>query len=97
MATARYVLEATWNGYRSGQERVCHREIITTSLPALYKRVTWVPFSDGTGMSITFRKALPREKVQQNLSYREMINDAVFAGQTHESIKALRKAQRSAA
>lgn len=42
----RYVLEATWRGYRSSHDRPCHREVITK--PEAYEGLALINFTDGT-------------------------------------------------
>ena len=57
----RYVLEATWRGYRSNQDRPCHREVITK--PEAYEGLALINFTDGTLMRVSIRPCKPREKV----------------------------------
>ena len=73
----RFVVEATWNGYTSGQRRVCHRSV-ETYWRAGYEAIGWHQFSDGTGMSVLVRDAKPRERVEQKLGYSTLLRDLAF-------------------
>lgn len=84
----RYVWEWTWSGYRSGQARVCHREVLTLSEKRLdkYKNLSCVQFGDGTTMSAELRQAKPRERVEQIKGYYSLIRDALYSGKSYYTI-----------
>lgn len=77
---ARYVLEGTWTGYTSAQSRVCHREIINAKRADRLRELHKIVYTDGTSLLIHVREAEYRERVQENLSYRELIRDAERLG-----------------
>lgn len=77
----RFVIEATWSGYRSGQEHVCHREVLTRNRER-YEAIHAICFTDGTYMSISVRDAKPRERVVEKLGYSKVIHGAAGKGLT---------------
>ena len=85
----RYIIEGTWTGYNTSQERVCHREVykthrrVTTSpfLEAI-RRLHAIKFTDNTLLLLSVREAKPREKVQEIHGYTSLIRKAVQSGQT---------------
>lgn len=75
---ARFLVEATWSGYRSSQSRVCHREIIHKRMAERLKKVVGFRFSDGTNMTLEVRQCKPREKVAAILGYSRVIHNASY-------------------
>lgn len=88
---ARYILEGTWSGYHNGQRRVAHREVIETSKPEIYSNLSCIQYSDGTTLSISLRKAAPREKVEILMGYRSLIRDALATGEAYVNVNDLQK------
>lgn len=85
----RYVIEGTWTGYNSSQERVCHREvyrsnrrIATNPFLEAIKRLGAIKFTDNTLLLLTVREAKPREKIQEIHGYTSLIRKAVQCGQS---------------
>lgn len=76
----RYILEATWSGYRAGQSKVCHRERITQKQAEKYNQISGILFTDGTHLSVGVREAKPREKVLEILSYSGILHKAAAKG-----------------
>jgi hypothetical protein len=73
----RFVIEGTWTGYTSAQQRVCHREVTTDKklvdrLLQLHKIV----YTDGTSLLIHVRPTAPRERIKEILGYSSLIRDA---------------------
>lgn len=88
----RFVVEGFWSGYHAGQGHVCYREVVKTSHPERYEAVSAIVFSDNTTMTLTFRPALPRERVQEVKGYHELYQRVVWSGLTgFVSVDALRK------
>lgn len=84
----RYVWEWTWGGYRSGQARVCHREVLKLSDKRVerYKNLFAVQFGDGTTMTAELRQAKPREKITEINSYYSLVRDALYSGKGYYKI-----------
>jgi hypothetical protein len=81
----RYVIEGEWSGYRSSQQRVVHREVYVSHRkisPFIedVRKIHAIQFTDGTSLVLSVREAKPREKVEEKLSYRELIRDAIRTG-----------------
>ena len=76
----RYILEGTWTGYVSRQSRVCHREVINAKRAERLRPLHKIVFTDGTALLIHVREAQPREKVQENHQYCELIREAEARG-----------------
>ena len=70
----RFVVEATWSGYHSGQSHVCHRTV-ETLFRAGYENLHYHHFTDGTGMTITVRDAKPRERIERKNGYGSLLSD----------------------
>lgn len=77
MARKRFVVEAEWSGYTSGQRRVCHRTV-ETLFRAGYEALHSHTFGDGTYMTITVRDAKPRERVQKLNGYGVLLRNAAM-------------------
>lgn len=73
----RFVVEAEWSGYHSGQGHVCHRTV-ETLFRAGYEALRSHAFGDGTYLTITVRDAKPREKVKQLTGYSTLLRDAAM-------------------
>ena len=75
----RYVLEGTWRGYRSSQDRVVHREVVTSKsfLEWLHKTFC-IRYGDGTTLELRTREAKPRERVQAINGYGSLIRDCFY-------------------
>ena len=72
----RYVLEATWRGYRSSQDRPCHRMVITR--PKAYEGLRQINFTDGTAMYVSIRPCKFREKVEPIHGYDETFRNLSY-------------------
>ena len=74
----RYIIEGTWSGYVSSQERVVHRTVHKSSFKKLR---TWVEnnhaiyYTDGTTLHLSVRDAKPRERVKEIKGYISLISD----------------------
>lgn len=77
MSRKRFIVEAEWSGYYSGQRRVCHRTV-ETLFRAGYESLHWHQFTDGTGMRISVRDAKPRERIQTINGYGSVLRDAAM-------------------
>jgi hypothetical protein len=77
MKRKRFVVTAVWSGYHSGQTRVCHRTV-ETLFRAGYEALRWHQFSDGTGLHINVRDALPRERIHTINGYGSILRDAAM-------------------
>lgn len=85
MKPTRFIIEGTWSGYKSSQQKVVHRKVYLASYK---KRRSWaentfsIPFSDGTVLMINVRDCTPRERVEEILGYTKLIDDAFYASLT---------------
>lgn len=77
-STQRFVVEGTWSGYRSGQRRVVHRQVVPRYKAAQLCKVTGFRFTDATTLDLSVRLAAPREKVVPILGYPDMIDKAWY-------------------
>lgn len=79
----RFVIEGTWTGYRSSQQRVCHR---TVHDGALKKMREWaekthsIRFTDGTSLLLNVRDCKRRECVTEIHGYDSLIRDCFVFG-----------------
>jgi hypothetical protein len=87
----RFVVEAEWSGYHSGQRRVCHRTV-ETMFRAGYEALHSHTFGDGTYLSISVRDAKPRERVEQIKGYCGLLRDLAM-----DKWKQLRDARKAVA
>jgi len=85
----RFVLEAEWSGYHSGQRRVCHREVLTRQREA-FEAIKSVRFTDGTYLEVSVRDAEPNERVQEIKSYTEVLHGAAAKGLTGHAIDVMK-------
>jgi hypothetical protein len=73
----RFVIEGTWTGYMSAQQRICHREVTTDKkLVGRLLQLHKIVYTDGTSLLIHVRHAEPRERIKEILGYRSLIRDA---------------------
>jgi hypothetical protein len=79
MATkARYLLEGKWIGYRSSQDRVVHREIITNlELVEWVQNTYCISYTDGTTLQLSARLLEKGERVKEPMrdGYGSLIRD----------------------
>lgn len=73
MSLALYVIEGTWSGYTSAQQRVAHRtvEYLTEAQAAAIPR--FIRYTDGTSLCVLVRRAAPRERVEKIDNYTRLI------------------------
>jgi hypothetical protein len=90
----RYVVEGKWSGYHSGQQRVVYREVIKPNKKSSerWKNLHSIRYTDGTLLCISIREAKPRERIEQKLSYKSLVRDALYSGQFHHEVKSARGA-----
>lgn len=77
MAT-RYVIEGTWQGYKSSQDRVVHRQVYQANrkkLRAWVEKTFSILFTDGTSLLLSVRDCEPYERVKQLRGYTELIEN----------------------
>jgi hypothetical protein len=77
----RFVIEGTWNGYRSSQRRIVHRTVHKGSEKKLRAWVAanrFINYTDGTSLVLDVRDCKPREKVQVLNGYGKLIRDCCF-------------------
>lgn len=81
MKAKRFIIEGEWSGYRSTQRRVVHRTVHPASskkLKAWAKKTTVILYTDGTGLHLTVRDCLPRERVKEIRGYVSLINKCML-------------------
>lgn len=79
----RFIIEGTWSGYHSGQERVAHRTVHKASwkkLRAWAEKTHAIRYTDGTCLYLSVRDCKPRERVVQIKSYDSLIQDCAHYG-----------------
>lgn len=74
MSRKRFIVEAEWSGYHSGQQHVCHRTV-ETLFRAGYEALHSHTFGDGTYLSIRVRDAKPRERIERKNGYGTLLRD----------------------
>ena len=77
-SATRFILEGTWTGYTSSQQRVVHRRVFPVTRRKLraWAEKTWaITYTDGTSLIISVKDAKPREKVKEIRGYDSLIND----------------------
>lgn len=82
----RYVLEGEWSGYRSSQQRIVHREVVTKTRAEKLKGLDCIRYSDGTYLYVSVREAKPREKITPILGYTSLIRKAELTGKSYVSV-----------
>lgn len=85
----RFVLEAEWSGYRSGQRRVCHREVLTRQRER-FEAISSIRFTDGTYLDVFVRDVKPRERVQPIKGHTEVLHGAAAKGLSGYGIDVLK-------
>lgn len=76
----RFVIEGTWTGYTSRQQRVVHRTVHKASernLRAWVAAHHGISYTDGTMLLLSVRDAKPREKVEVLNGYGDLIRECV--------------------
>lgn len=100
MSAPRFVIEGTWSGYTSAQRQVAHRMVYPGArkrLRAWAEKTYAIRYTDGTCLILSVRDCKPRERVQENRSYRELIEDCAHYGvDSVEGFYAARDAHREA-
>ena len=84
----RYIIEGTWSGYTSSQERVVHRTVHRASfkkLRAWVKNAGAIYYTDGTTLLLSVRDAKPRERVKEIKGYVSLIADCAHYDVNHVS------------
>ena len=84
---SRFVLEGTWRGYRSEQDRVVHREVVKANRKvylAWLQKTFCIRYSDGTTLELHVRPAKPRERVDERLGYKSLIGDCFHQNVTSD-------------
>jgi len=80
MSRKRFIVECEWSGYYAHQRHIVHRHV--TTMPNLYKHIHSVIFIDGTDMSVKVRACKPREKVIEQIGYKELLDKISAKGLT---------------
>lgn len=78
----RFIIEGMWSGYRSGQERVCHRTVHKASekkLRAWAEQIHSISYTDGTCLILSVKDCLPRERVKTINGYTQLIKDCYYS------------------
>ncbi|MBR8362146.1 hypothetical protein KDW55_02285 [Burkholderia sp. AU19243] len=81
MKAPRYVIEGTWAGYRSSQDRVVHRSVhggAEKKLREWAERTFSIAYTDGTKLILSVRDCAPRERVDVRAGYMKLIRDCAF-------------------
>ncbi|AOI92082.1 hypothetical protein [Burkholderia pseudomultivorans] len=81
MKAPRYVIEGTWAGYRSSQDRVVHRSVhdgAEKKLRAWAERTFSIAYTDGTRLILSVRDCKPRERIDVRAGYMKLIRDCAF-------------------
>lgn len=101
----RFVIEGTWLGYRSSQDRVVYRK----AYPASFKKLrAWaektfaITYTDGTRLQLSVRDCEPRERVVEIPGYTRLVEDCArydvsSVAQLVDAIEEVRSAARAAA
>lgn len=76
-STQRFVVEGIWSGYRSSQQRPCHRRVVSRWKAEALSKITAVQFTDNTTMTVTVRPAEKYEKVKEIHGYDDLLDDAL--------------------
>lgn len=78
MRAQRFIIEGTWRGYRSSQDRVVHRTVHAGAfkqLRAWAEQTHAIYYTDGTALLLSVRDARPREHVAEIHGYDKLIAD----------------------
>lgn len=78
----RYIIEGTWSGYRSWQERLVHKDVTTDKkLADAVAKAHSIVYTDGTCLVLRVRTAKKGERVTDlRKSYTSLIRDCARAG-----------------
>lgn len=79
---SRFIIEGTWSGYRSSQQRVCHRTVHKGSeknFRAWAEKTYSISYTDGTCLILSVRDCLPRERVKPINGYTQLIKDCYYS------------------
>ncbi len=79
--TSRFIIEGTWSGYTSRQQRVVHRTVHKAAfkrLRAWIEKAHAIYYTDGTYLSLSVRDAKPRERVREIKGYTSLIEDCAY-------------------
>ncbi len=74
----RFIIEGTWTGYTSAQQRVVHRQAFPGSrkkLRAWAAKTYGILYTDGTWLLLNVRDCEPRERVVEINGYGSLIAD----------------------
>lgn len=77
----RFIIEGTWLGYRSSQDRVVHRTVHNGSqkkLRAWAEKTFAIHYTDGTRLQLAVRDCRPRERVEEIRGYTKLIDDCSY-------------------
>ena len=94
---SRFVVEGTWSGYTSRQERIVHRTVHKASerrLREWCKANHGIHYTDGTMLILVVRDCKPRERVEVLNGYGALIRDCVYYNVN--SVRALDDARKAA-
>jgi len=81
MKKKRYILEGEWSGYRSSQQRVVHRTIISEKCAKeINEKLNCIRYTDGTSLYLSTRLCKPREKVDIINGYNLLIDKCLLHG-----------------
>lgn len=73
------VVEGTWLGYRSSQDRIVYRELISDRKLIEWLESTYsIVFSDGTSLRLNVRLRKPRERIERLSGYSELVQDCFY-------------------
>ncbi|MFM0638046.1 hypothetical protein PQQ63_15195 [Paraburkholderia metrosideri] len=81
--SGRYIIEGTWAGYRSSQDRIVHRSVHTApekKLRAWAESNFSITYTDGTRLILSVRDCKPRERVEIRPGYMKLIHDCAHYG-----------------
>lgn len=74
----RFVIDGTWSGYRSSQQRVVHRTVHKAECKRLREwavKTSAIRYTDGTCLIISVRYCKPGERVQEIHGYDSLIEE----------------------
>lgn len=90
----RFIIEGTWSGCTSAQERVVHRSVHSASRKRLRvwaDETFGIRYTDGTTLYLKVRDCKPRERVKEENGYGSLIEDCAHYGVS--SVDALQAAR----
>lgn len=86
----RFVLEGEWSGYRSSQQRIVHREVVSAKRAERLKNLHSIRYTDGTCLYIEVREAKFREKIIPIKGYTSLISRAERTGKSYVTVEELK-------